>query len=135
MFESGALGTFIVSDTVSTPWSWEWGAYENPFYPHESQNCYFITGTRGALTVPSLEMYWHEPGQAWGQPLTRKRLPYVPEDAYVAQMRHFAQVIAGDAMPIVSGEEGLRTLAATLAISRSAGSGQPVRIADLPDKG
>ncbi len=134
-FENGALGTFIVSDTVSTPWSWEWGSYENPFYPHESQNCYFITGTRGALTVPSLEMYWHEPGQGWGQPLTRKRLPYIPEDAYIAQMRNFAQVIAGQAAPIVSGEEGLRTLAATLAISASATSGQPVRIADLLEKG
>ncbi len=134
-FENGALGTFIVSDTVSTPWSWEWGAYENPFYPHESQNCYFITGTRGALTVPSLEMYWHEPGQGWGQPLTRKRLPYIPEDAYIAQMRNFAQVIAGQAAPIVSGEEGLRTLAATLAISASATSGQPVRIADFLETG
>ena len=134
-FENGALGTFIVSDTVSTPWSWEWGSYENPFYPHESQNCYFITGTRGALTVPSLEMYWHEPGQGWGQPLTRKRLPYIPEDAYIAQMRNFAQVIAGKAAPIVSGEEGLRTLAATLAISASATSGQPVRIADFLEKG
>ncbi len=134
-FESGALGTFLVSDTVSTPWSWEWGSYENLFYPHESQNCYFITGTLGALTVPSLEVYWHEPGQAWGQPLTRKRIPYAPEDAYVAQMRNLTEVIAGTAPPIMSGEQGLRTLAATLAISTSAKTGQPVRVADLLDRG
>jgi predicted dehydrogenase len=130
-FESGALGTFIVSDTVSAPWSWEWGSYENAFYPHESQNCYVITGTRGSLTVPSLELWWHEPGQGWGDPLTRRRIPYVPEDAYVAQMRNFAAVIAGTAEPVMTGDEGLRTLAATLAISMSAKTGRPVRIAEL----
>ncbi|MFM9888748.1 MAG: hypothetical protein ACKVQT_37470 [Burkholderiales bacterium] len=93
-----------------------------------------ITGTRGALTVPSLEICWHEPGQGWGQALTRKRIPYIPEDAYIARMRDFAQVITGKAAPIVSGEEDLRTLAATLAISASAATGQPVCIADLLEK-
>ena len=127
-FASGALGTFILSDTVSAPWNWEWGSYENAFYPHESQNCYVITGTRGALSVPSLELWWHEPGQCWGDPLSRKRIPYMPEDAYVAQMRNFAQVIAGTATPLMTGEEGLRTLAATLAISLSARSGRLVQV-------
>lgn len=127
-FASGALGTFILSDTVSAPWNWEWGSYENAFYPHESQNCYVITGTRGALSVPSLELWWHEPGQGWGDPLSRKRIPYMPEDAYVAQMRNFAQVIAGTATPLMTGEEGLRTLAATLAISLSARSGRLVQV-------
>ena len=134
-FASGALGTLIVSDTVSTPWSWEWGSYENPSYPHESQNCYYITGTCGALTVPSLDLYWHEPGEGWHHPLTRKRIPYVPEDAYVAQMRNFAQVIAGEDAPVMSGEEGLRTLASTLAIAASAKTGQPVRVADVLKNG
>ncbi|MBI3708298.1 MAG: Gfo/Idh/MocA family oxidoreductase, partial [Proteobacteria bacterium] len=41
-FASGALGTVTISDAVSTPWSWEWGSQENPFYPHEAQNCYLI---------------------------------------------------------------------------------------------
>ncbi len=130
-FQSGALGTLLISDTVSAPWSWEWGSYENPFYPHESQNCYVVTGTRGALTVPSLDLCWHEPGQGWGHPLTRKRLPYIPEDAYIAQMHNFAQVIRGEAAPVVSGEDGLRTLASTIAISLSARTGQPVRISEL----
>jgi predicted dehydrogenase len=130
-FASGALGTFIVSDTVSTPWSWEWGSYENAFYPHESQNCYVITGTRGSLTVPSLEHWWHEPGQSWGDSLSRRRIPYTPEDAYVAQMRNFAEVIAGTAVPVMNGEEGLRTLASTLAISISAQTGRTVHVDEL----
>jgi predicted dehydrogenase len=130
-FKSGALGTLLLSDAVSSPWSWEWGSYENPVWPHESQNCYLITGTRGSLAVPSLELWWHEPGQGWTDPLTRRRVPYTPADAYVAQMQNFADVIRARAEPVVSGWEGVRTLAGTLAITLSAGTGAPVRVDDL----
>jgi predicted dehydrogenase len=41
-------------------------------------------------------------------------------DSYVEQMRNFAAVIRGEAEPVVSGLEGARTLAATLAIKESA---------------
>jgi predicted dehydrogenase len=130
-FESGALGTIIVSDTVSTPWSWEWNSHENPSFPHESHNCCLIAGTRGALAVPSLEYWWHEPGQGWGDPLTRKRISFTPADPYVEQIRNFAGVIRGEEAPVVSGETGARTLAATLAITESAATGRPVRIDDM----
>ena len=130
-FKSGALGTLLLSDAVSSPWSWEWGSYENPVWPHESQNCYLVTGTRGSLAIPSLELWWHEPGQGWADPLTRRRIPYRPADAYVEQMRNFAQVISARAEPVVSGWEGTRTLAGTLAIARSAQTGRPVRVDDL----
>jgi predicted dehydrogenase len=130
-FKSGALGTLILSDAVSSPWSWEWGSYENTVWPHESQNCYLVTGTRGSLAVPSLELWWHDPGQGWTDPLTRRRIPYTPADAYVEQMRNFAQVIGAQAEPVVSGWEGARTLAGTLAIALSARSGGPVRVDDL----
>jgi predicted dehydrogenase len=130
-FRSGALGTLTLSDTVSSPWSWEWGSYENAMWPHESQNCYLVTGTRGSLAVPSLELWWHEPGQGWTDPLTRRRLRYTPADAYVEQMRNFADVIHHRAEPVVSGWEGTRTLAGTLAIAESARTGGPVRVDDL----
>jgi predicted dehydrogenase len=130
-FASGALGTLTLSDAVSAPWSWEWNAQENPFYPHEPQSSLFITGTRGALTVPGLEHWWHEPGQGWGDPLTRRRVPVTLGDSYVEQMRNFAAVIRGEAEPVVSGLEGARTLAATLAIKESAARGAAVAVDDL----
>lgn len=130
-FASGALGTLVVSDAVSAPWTWEWTSHENPFYPHEAQNCCLITGTRGSLAVPSLELWWHEQGQHWGDPLTRRRIPYAPGDAYVEQMRNFRAVIRGEEAPVVSGREGARTLAGTLAITESARTGRPVRLDDL----
>ena len=133
-FESGALGTIIISDTVSTPWSWEWTSHENPNYPHESQNSILVAGTKGSLAVPSLEYWWHEPGQGWLDPLTRRRIPIRPADAYVGQMRNLAQVIRGLEDPVVSGEQGLRTLAATLAIAESAAAGRPIRIDEMLER-
>jgi predicted dehydrogenase len=130
-FKSGALGTLTISDAVSAPWSWEWTSRENPFYPQESQDCFLISGTKGSLAVPSLDHWWHEPGQGWGDPLTRRRIPVTPADPYVEQMRNFADVIRGNAEPIVSGAQGARTLAATLAITESAATGRPVRIEEL----
>jgi predicted dehydrogenase len=130
-FESGALGTLIISDAVSAPWSWEWTSRENPFYPQESQDCFLVSGTKGSLAVPSLDHWWHESGQGWGDPLTRRRIPVAPADPYVEQMRNFADVIRGKAGPIVSGAQGTRTLAATLAITESAATGRPVRIEEM----
>lgn len=130
-FASGALGTLIVSDAVAAPWSWEWTSRENPAYPHESETCYMITGSRGSLTVPSLQLWTQEPGQGWLDPLTRQRAHILPEDPYGVQMRNFAAVIRGTAAPVVSGVEGARTLATTLAISESAATGAPVRVDDM----
>jgi len=130
-FESGALGTLIVSDTVSSPWTWEGTSAENPFYPREEQNYCVVTGTKGALAIPSLDHWWHEEGQGWGDPLTRRRIPVRPADSYIEQMRNFAAVIRGEEEPVVSGVQGARTLAATLAITQSAETGLPVRIDEM----
>jgi len=130
-FASGALGTLLISDAVSAPWTWEWTSRENPFYPHEPRDCYLIAGTTGSLAVPSLEHGWHDPGQHWGDPLTRRRIAVKPADAYVEQMRNFARVIRGEEAAVVSGRQGLLTLAATLAITQSARTGGPVRIDDM----
>ncbi len=134
-FKSGALGTLIVSDTVSAPWTWEWTARENPAYPHEWENCYLIAGTTGSLAVPSLEHRWHEPGrESWNVPLLQRRVPLAQADPYYEQMRHFAAVIRGNETPVVSGAEGLRTLATTLAITESAKTGIPVLVDQLLER-
>jgi hypothetical protein len=46
-------------------------------------------------------------------------------------MRNLVSVIRGEAEPVLSGADGTRTLAATLAITESAKSGLPVRVTDL----
>jgi predicted dehydrogenase len=132
-FKSGALGTLLVSDTASAPWTWEGGSWENPLRPYEpEEDCYLIAGTRGSLSVPSLVHHWHEAGgESWYTPLKETRLPYMPADAYYEQMRNLAGVIRGTMKPVLSGRDGTITLATTLAISMSAKSGSAVRVDDL----
>jgi predicted dehydrogenase len=125
-FESGALGTLVVSDAVQTPWSWDLNIGDDA--PDPPQNGYHIMGTRGSLGVPSLELWSRPASEGWKHPIAKERLSYAPSNEYATQLRHFAAVIRGQEQPVVTGREGLMTLAATLAIHESAKSGKPVRI-------
>jgi predicted dehydrogenase len=131
-FKSGALGTLLVSDTASTPWSWEWGSRENPSFPFEPENSILLAGTQGSLAVPTLLHRWHEKGhESWHTPLTQRRHHVVPANAYHEQMCNLAGVIAGREKPTLSGRDGAMTLATTLAITRSARDGAPVRVEEF----
>ena len=131
-FKSGALGTLLLSDTVSSPWSWETTSGENPLYPKTGLDSIMVGGTRGSLTVPSLDLRWHEAGEeSWWNPLQQKREPIIPADPYYEQMQNFAGVIRGTEEPVLSGRDGTKTLATTLAITESAKTGQVVRIDDM----
>ncbi|MGI9387570.1 MAG: Gfo/Idh/MocA family protein, partial [Methyloligellaceae bacterium] len=131
-FKSGALGTLLLSDTVSSPWSWETTSGENPLYPKTGLDSIMVGGTRGSLTVPSLDLRWHEAGEeSWWNPLQQKREPIIPADPYYEQMQNFADVIRGTEEPVLSGRDGTKTLATTLAITESAKTGQVVHIDDM----
>jgi predicted dehydrogenase len=128
-FASGALGTVSVSDAIVAPWSWELTTGENSAYPQQDQSCYQIGGTHGSLTIPHLEL-WSNPGKrSWWEPLIRERVPFVPEDPLSVQIRHFCDVIRGEALPIMSGREGLDTLRVVEAIRQSALGGTKIWIA------
>jgi len=129
-FTNGALGTIFVSDSTAAPWSYELTSQENPAYPPTGQDCYHFYGTAGSLAFPSLR-HWHYavPQQAgWYTPLTCDHLAVTPQEPLAVQLRHFCQVIRGEATPLVSGREGLKTLAATLAVLESAQRQAPVAL-------
>ena len=90
-----------------------------------------VTGTRGSLAVPSLQHRWHEPGQGLGHPAAADARAIRPADGYHEQMNNFCGVIRGAEKPVVSGWDGTRTLATTLAITESARRGRPVRVEDM----
>lgn len=127
-FVGGALGTVTVSDAVVAPWSWELTAGENPVYPHTGQSCYFLGGSHGALSLPDLTLWEHSGVRSWWRPLKPGVLRCEAADPLVGQIRHFAAVIAGEAAPLVSGAEGVKTLRVIEAVRRSAAAGRPVRI-------
>lgn len=122
-FAGGALGTLTVSDSAAAPWSWELTAGENPFYPRNDENCYLISGTEGALAVPRLECWRYGEQAGWGAPLHRERLTVEARDPLACQLRHFCQVVRGEAEPKVDGWDALRTLRVVQAVFEAAKTG------------
>nr|WP_041757352.1 Gfo/Idh/MocA family oxidoreductase [Bradyrhizobium sp. ORS 278] len=122
-FESGALGTFSVSDTVQAPWSYEFTSGENPAYSRTQESCYQIGGTKGSLAIPQLDLWHHPDAASWWAPIARERLSYDMQEPLARQIGNFCAVIRGTAAPVVSGREGLNTLRVIAAIKRAAASG------------
>jgi predicted dehydrogenase len=129
-FDNGAIGTITVSDSIVAPWSWEMTAHEYPVYPTTSQSAYQIGGSHGALSVPDLTLWTHEEVRDWWTPISATSVLRDTSDPLINQMAHFAAVIRGDEVPLVSGREGLRSLAVVDAIQRSAKSSELIRLGE-----
>lgn len=128
-FENGTVGTMTVSDAVVSPWSWEMTSQEDQNFPQTPEACYRIGGSKGALSIPDMKLWRHKDGaQDWRRPIEAKRIGFDPVDPLVAQIAHFRDVILGNAEPLVSAEEGLRSLAVVEAIETSAATGQRVEV-------
>lgn len=125
-FDTGAVGTISVSDSVVSPWSWELTAHENPVYPATNESSYLIGGSSGALSVPNLKLWQHDTRPDWWKPIQGTSIRYSNEDPLVNQMVHFLAVIAGEQTPLVSGQEGMRSLRVVEAIQQSAQTRQTV---------
>lgn len=130
-FRSGALATIMLSDATPSPFCWDQTAGENPTFPMHQADAYRISGTEGTLELPSLTL-WHYPGQrGWDQRLVREANAVKGRDPLEEQTLHFLRVIRGEEAPLVSGWDGARTVAATLAVGRSAMEKVPVRPEEL----
>ena len=130
-FENGALGTVSVSDNAVSPWSWEATSGEYPVYPFTGQSAYQIGGSKGALSIPDLAIWQHDSEPDWWSPIESVALQVVTSDPLVNQINHFAAVIRGEAKPLVSGHEGLCTLAVIEAMREAAKTGWAICPADL----
>jgi predicted dehydrogenase len=128
-FASGALGTFMLSDTAACARSWEQTSRENDAYPsYDDEDCYVIAGTRGSLSVPTMRIksYADIEGASWWQPFDVGIADVLREDPLTLQMEHFGAVIRGEARPLVTVRDGLANLRVTAAIAASARTGRLV---------
>ena len=125
---NGALGSITLSDAVPAPWSYESTTFENPYFAHAPENCAYFMGTKGSLAFPRMTLWRYENPQqsGWNHPLTNHQLTVEPADPLTAQLAHFCRVIRREEAPLVSGIEGIKTLAATLAVHESAKLGRAV---------
>ncbi|HGH3373329.1 TPA: Gfo/Idh/MocA family protein [Kluyvera cryocrescens] len=109
-FACGALGSAVLSDCGVSPWSWEMNSAENAIYAHTPENCYLISGSKGALAIPQMRWWRYGEQSGWHAPLLQETLNVEPIDPFILQLRHFLQVIRGEAAPIIDAADALRSL-------------------------
>ena len=125
---SGILVTITVSDSIASPWSWELTSNENPIYPQTAESCYRIGGSKASLSIPDLTVWSHSQKPDWWSPIVTERLSFSPADPLIEQMQHFLRVIRGGELPLVSAEEGYRSLRVVEAIQQASESGERIEL-------
>lgn len=131
-FASGALGSFMLSDTAACARSWEQTSRENKAYPsYDDEDCYVITGTFGSLSVPTMRLktYASAEDRSWWKPFDVSVAAMTREDPLARQLEHFGAVVRGDAKPIVTARDGCENLRITNAISESSRTGLVINTA------
>ncbi|ODQ55848.1 NAD(P)-binding protein [Saitoella complicata NRRL Y-17804] len=129
-FKSGAVGTFLLSDAVASPYNWESATGENPAIPAQHQCVYTIMGTEGSISLPELKR-WYYTGGSWTTPFLsdmslREEVDDVPP--FTLQLRNLVGVHRGEEEPMCSGDEGYKDLVVIEAIVESMETGKPVDI-------
>jgi predicted dehydrogenase len=128
-FASGALGSFMLSDTAASARSWEQTSQENKAYPsYPDEDCYVIAGTFGSLSVPTMRLktYGKAEDRSWWKPFDVSVAAMTRDDPLKLQIEHFSRVIRGEAEPLVSARDGLQNLRITEAIAEAAMKGSIV---------
>ena len=134
-FASGALGSFMLSDTAASARSWEQTSQENPAYPsYDDEDCYVIAGTRGSLSVPTMRIksYAQEEDRSWWKPFEATTLSLDRHDPLARQMAHFVALTRGQVAPLVSARDGLVNLQVTEAIGQAIHTGARVDLSFPP---
>ncbi len=107
-FENGAVGSVTFSDITPSPWGFEAGTGENPNIGITHQDMMWITGTKGAISFPSMTLW---KGTDWGRAAEHVALsPALNEKTPMeAQLDHFSNVIDG-AKPLIDVADAIVTL-------------------------
>ena len=116
-FEGGLAATISFADTSASPYGFEAGTGENPNIGTSGEDYLRICGTKGAIGFPSLTLWSGAPDWSEAPGVTSHAVaPNVP---LVAQLRHFAQVCAGNEAPLISAAAARATLQVTLQIEQA----------------
>ncbi|EXJ69758.1 uncharacterized protein A1O5_06829 [Cladophialophora psammophila CBS 110553] len=139
-FANGVVGTFVISDNVSSPYGWESATGDNPLYSQAERavDCYRIFGSQGTVTVPDGNLWTYQQEEAdrrnleigWNVPMSRETLATMDLIPFQQQTEHLARLVAGKEEPICSGEDGLAAVKVCEAVLRALdrNDGQPIEI-------
>ena len=130
-FASSAIGTFLLSDALPTPFGFEAGTGENPTIPRTGLDFYRVFGSEGCVSVPDMRVwsYGRSVEKSWLEVITEERDEVeemrVP---FELQAEHLVRVVRGQEDPVCSGVDGLSAVLVSEAVKRSMESGLPVDI-------
>lgn len=129
-FESGVVGTFLLSDATPSAHSFEAGTGENPIIPQTGKDFYRIFGTEGTLSVGDMKVERSKAGSegGWQDEIIEKRLLVGAEVPFDEQIKHLVRVVRGEETPRCTIEDGLRAVVVAEAVTRAMRTGQPVNI-------
>ena len=105
---------------------------EYPIYPVTDQSCYHIGGSEGSLSIPDMRLWRHDGGTSWWNPISATAVPRAASDPLVNQIAHFAAVIRGEEEPLVTAQEGFRTMQVVEAIQMAAKTQTTIEIEASP---
>ena len=115
------IGNFLISDSGTSPWSWETGTGENIHLPYLKENNLRIVGTQGSLEFPNLKLWsYKNRGDNWKSELESFNYDFHEVDPYISQINHFIDVINKKVDPITDALDAKRTLKVALSILESA---------------
>lgn len=141
-FEGGVVGTFLLSDAVVSPWTFEQGTGENPMIPQVGEKegaggFYRVLGTEGSLSVSDMTRWSYEglrdgEEKGWLQVLNKERLRVEKENIpFDLQVQHLVDVVLHGAVISCSGKDGLSAMVVCDAVKKAMATGKPIRIDGL----
>jgi predicted dehydrogenase len=85
-------------------------------------------GSKATLSIPRMDFWSHPEGRrlGWRGKIERKQIAIEQGHPLARQIAHFCRVLRGEEKPLIDGEDGLRSLAAVLALEESARRNAPI---------
>jgi predicted dehydrogenase len=136
-FESGLVGTFLLSDATPSPWNFEACTGENPMIARVGENQGFlkIIGAEGSLSVGDMSSwsYGEAVKKSWTNMMneTRVAVDKAQRVPFELQVANLVGVVRGKESPVCSGAEGVRAVVVCEAIKRATLTGKPVSNSEI----
>lgn len=124
-FINGVIANIFITDSSPSCYSYETTTGENNFYHKYKANCAFYFGTEGTLTFPGFDLIYHAGKKGWHYPISIKSYTDGVKtiDPLYVELKHFCNIIRGKERPLITVEDGLKTLELTEQIKLSCSKG------------
>jgi predicted dehydrogenase len=127
-FKNGAIATIFLTDNSPSPWYYEACTQEYSFFYPSNFNCYFFFGKKASLAFPSMELFSYDKnlGEGWHKPFKREIFPVDRFDIIEEELKHFCELIKGEAESRITAYDATETLRVVEAIKESSITGRRI---------